>query len=102
MILIKVTNQGSFHFLMNDGRVGVSSTSGYVRINTKNTNHFTMEKQFYQINKVKKINLTKDIYPKMGVELHGYDRDLYSYERVLIPNPKKRYEYLLEFETKNC
>ena len=86
MILIKVTNKGSLHFLMNDGRVGVSSPSGYVRINTKQTNHFTMEKNFYQINKVKK----------------NYDRDLYSYERVLIPNPKKRYEYLLEFESKNC
>ena len=86
MILIKVTNKGSLHFLMNDGRVGVSSTSGYVRINTKQTNHFTMEKNFYQINKVKK----------------NYDKDLYYYERVLIPNPKKRYEYLLEFESKNC
>ncbi|HIG09606.1 MAG TPA: hypothetical protein EYQ51_07635 [Alphaproteobacteria bacterium] len=94
MILIKVTNQGSFHFLMNDGRVGVSSPSGYVRINTKNTNHFTMEKQFYQINKVKK-NLIEG-------KRDWYDRDLYSYERVLIPNPKKRYEYLLEFENKNC
>ena len=94
MILIKVTNKGSLHFLMNDGRVGVSSPSGYVRINTKSTNHFTMEKRFYQINKVKK-NYVKD-------ERGDYDRDLYNYERVLIPNPKKRYEYLLEFESKNC
>ena len=94
MILIKVTNQGSFHFLMNDGRVGISSPSGYVRINTKNTNHFTMEKQFYQINKVKK-NLIEG-------KRDWYDRDLYTYERILIMNPKKRYEYLLEFETKNC
>ena len=93
MILIKVTNKGSLHFLMNDGRVGVSSTSGYVRINTKQTNHFTMEKNFYQINKVKKICVGRRDW---------YDRDLYSYERVLIPNPKKRYEYLLEFESKNC
>jgi hypothetical protein len=94
MILIKVTNKGSLHFLMNDGRIGVSSTSGYVRINTKQTNHFTMEKNFYQINKVKK-NLIEG-------KRDWYDRDLYSYERVLIPNPKKRYEYLLEFESKNC
>ena len=94
MILIKVTNKGSLHFLMNDGRVGVSSPSGYVRINTKQTNHFTMEKNFYQINKVKK-NLIEG-------KRDWYDRDLYSYERVLIPNPKKRYEYLLEFESKNC
>ena len=94
MILIKVTNKGSLHFLMNDGRVGVSSTSGYVRINTKQTNHFTMEKNFYQINKVKK-NLIEG-------KRDWYDRDLYSYERVLIMNPKKRYEYLLEFESKNC
>jgi hypothetical protein len=93
MILIKVTNKGSLHFLMNDGRVGVSSPSGYVRINTKSTNHFTMEKRFYQINKVKKINVGRQDW---------YDRDLYNYERVLIPNPKKRYEYLLEFESKNC
>ena len=93
MILIKVTNKGSLHFLMNDGRVGVSSTSGYVRINTKNTNHFTMDKKFYQINKVKKICVGRRDW---------YDRDLYNYERVLIPNPKKRYEYLLEFESKNC
>ena len=94
MILIKVTNKGSLHFLMNDGRVGVSSTSGYVRINTKSTNHFTGDKKFYQINKVKK-NLIKG-------KRDWYDRDLYNYERVLIPNPKKRYEYLLEFESKNC
>ena len=93
MILIKVTNKGSLHFLMNDGRVGVSSPSGYVRINTKSTNHFTTEKRFYQINKVKKICVGRQDW---------YDRDLYHYERVLIPNPKKRYEYLLEFENKNC
>ena len=93
MILIKVTNKGSLHFLMNDGRVGVSSPSGYVRINTKSTNHFTTEKRFYQINKVKKICDGRQDW---------YDRDLYNYERVLIPNPKKRYEYLLEFESKNC
>ena len=98
MILIKVTNKGSLHFLMNDGRVGVSSPSGYVRINTKSTNHFTMDKRFYQINKVKKINLS-EIYP---LKRDGYDRELYFYERILIPNPKKRYEYLLEFENKNC
>ena len=94
MILIKVTNKGSLHFLMNDGRVGVSSTSGYVRINTKQTNHFTMEKNFYQINKVK-----KNLIPEMK---DWYDRELYTYERVLIPNPKKRYEFLLAFENKNC
>jgi len=93
MILIKVTNKGSLHFLMNDGRVGVSSPSGYVRINTKSTNHFSMEKRFYQINKVKKICVGRQDW---------YDRDLYFYKRVLIPNPKKRYEYLLEFESKNC
>ena len=94
MILIKVTNKGSLHFLMNDGRIGVSSTSGYVRINTKQTNHFTMEKNFYQINKVK-----KNLIPEMK---DWYDRELYTYERVLIPNPKKRYEFLLAFENKNC
>ena len=94
MILIKVTNKGSLHFQMKDGRISVSSPSGYVRINTKNTNHFTMDKKFYQINKVKRTLLE---------DYKGwYDRDLYSYTRILIPNPKKRYEFLLEFETKNC
>ena len=94
MILIKVTNKGSLHFLMNDGRVGVSSTSGYVRINTKNTNHFTKDKKFYQINKVKRT---------LCLKYRGwYDTDLYDYKRILIPNPKKRYEFLLAFENKNC
>jgi len=93
MILIKVTNQGSLHFQMKDGRISVSSPSGYVRINTKQNNHFTMEKNFYQINKVKKNCVGRQDW---------YDRDLYSYERILIMNPKKRYEYLLEFESKNC
>ena len=88
MILIKVTNKGSLHFLMNDGRVGVSSTSGYVRINTKHPNHFTKDKKFYQINKVKKV-------------FCGY-KDYYRSIRVLISNPKKRYEFLLNFENKNC
>ena len=88
MILIKVTNKGSLHFLMNDGRVGVSSPSGYVRINTKQSNHFTRDKKFYQINKVKKV-------------FCGYN-DYYRYIRILISNPKKRYEFLLNFENKNC
>ena len=95
MKLIKVTNKGSLHFLMNDGRIGVSSTSGYVRINTKSTNHFTMEKRFYQINKVKKTKEIVECWSGNSIEL---DR----VERILISNPKKRYEYLLEFESKNC
>jgi len=66
MILIKVTNKGSLHFLMNDGRVGVSSTT-------------------------------------LCLKYRGwYDTDLYDYKRILIPNPKKRYEFLLAFENKNC
>ena len=95
MKLIKVTNKGSLHFLMNDGRVGVSSPSGYVRINTKSTNHFTMEKRFYQINKVKKTNEIVECWSGNSIEL-------YRYERILIPNPKKRYEFLVNFENKNC
>ena len=95
MILIKVTNKGSLHFLMNDGRVGVSSPSGYVRINTKSTNHFTMEKRFYQINKVKK---TKEIVECWS----GNSIESYRYERILIHCPKERYEFLLNFENKNC
>ncbi len=95
MILIKVTNKGSLHFLMNDGRVGVSSPSGYVRINTKSTNHFTMEKRFYQINKIKKTKEIVECWSGNSIEL---DR----VERILIPNPKKRYEFLLNFENKNC
>jgi len=37
MELIKVTKDGSLHFKLSDGRIGVSYSSGYVRVSTRST-----------------------------------------------------------------
>ena len=35
MKLLRVTKSGSLHFELNDGRLGVTYESGYVRVSTK-------------------------------------------------------------------
>ena len=44
--------------------------------------------RLYQLNKVRRIEFPNSTF--------------YTYERVLIPCPKQRYEYLLNFEMRNC
>jgi hypothetical protein len=83
MKLIKINKNGSLHFELNDGRIGVTYTSGYVRVSTKRGND-----RFYQINK-QKYNTTK----------HGKN---YFYTRDLIPNHIERIQHLMSFNTKNC
>ena len=48
MELLKVTRDGSLHFQLNDGRRGVSYSSGYVRVSTKSTTSKNL--RMYQIN----------------------------------------------------
>ena len=49
MELIKVTKDGSLHFKLSDGRIGVSYSSGYVRVSTRSTTSKNL--RMYQINK---------------------------------------------------
>jgi len=84
MELIKVTKKGSIHFKLNDGRLGVSYNSGYIRVSVKGINN-----RLYQINK--KIILR-----------YGKLNDQYHYKRELITSSSDRINTLLEFNNNNC
>ena len=80
MELIKVTTSGNLCFKLSDGRIGISYSSGYVRVSTKSVwrtkwkDHTSVDHfkniRMYQINKL----LLKEN------NNHGY-----YYERELIP-----------------
>ena len=81
MKLIKITNKGSLHFKLSDGRLGVCYESGYIRVSVKGINN-----RLYQINKQVKV-ITKSSY---------------FYKRTLISNCVDRVQYLLSFNNNNC
>ena len=80
MQLFKITKQGSLHFKLTDGRIGVCYESGMVRVNVKNS------KRFYQINKQLKV-ITKSSY---------------FYKRELISTCVDRVQHLMNFDNSNC
>ena len=84
MELIKVTKKGSIYFKLDDGRLGVSYNSGYIRVSVKGINN-----KLYQINK--KIILR-----------YGKLNDQYHYKRELITLSSDRINTLLEFNNNNC
>jgi hypothetical protein len=84
MELIKVTKKGSIHFKLDDGRLGISYNSGYIRVSVKGINN-----RLYQINK--KIILR-----------YGKLNDQYHYKRELITSSSDRVKVLLEFNNNNC
>jgi len=90
MKLIKITNKGSIHFRLTDGRLGVCYESGYVRVNTKYSNMYHSKKTMYQINKLIKLK------PKTK------GNHFPIYERELITNCVDRVKHLLDFDNKNC
>ena len=81
MKLIKITNKGSLHFRLSDGRLGVCYESGYIRVSVKGINN-----RLYQINKISKV-ITKSSY---------------FYKRQLITNCVDRVQCLLNFDNSNC
>ena len=84
MELLKVTRDGSLHFKLSDGRIGVSYSSGYVRVSTFSNGS---NNRFYQINK------------KTSYTFHdGYT----SYKRELLPLQRDRLNHLINFNNKNC
>lgn len=83
MELLKVTKSGSLHFKLSDGRLGVSYSSGYVRVSTKGSSATV---RLYQINQQK------------FLETQPYSR----VERVLIPLQRDRLNHLINFNNKNC
>ena len=85
MELLKVTRDGSLHFKLSDGRIGVTYQSGYVRVSTFSNGS---NNRFYQINK-------KTGYVPSNSEYTFYRREL-------IPNHVDRIKHLIDFNENNC
>ena len=88
MELLKVTRNGSLHFQLNDGRRGVSYSSGYVRVSTKSTTSKNL--RMYQIN--------KQTFTDSEDNARGYT----FVERELLPLQRDRLNHLMNFNNKNC
>ena len=88
MELLKVTRDGSLHFKLSDGRIGVSYSSGYVRVSTKSTT--TKNPRMYQIN--------KQTFTDPEDNARGYT----FVERELLPLQRDRLNHLMNFNNKNC
>ena len=84
MQLFKITKQGSLHFKLTDGRIGVCYESGMVRVSVKRS--LPMMGKLYQINKQLKV-ITKSSY---------------FYKRELISNCVDRVQFLMDFDNNNC
>jgi hypothetical protein len=98
MKLIKITNKGSIHFRLTDGRLGVCYESGYVRVQTKGRNMYHGKFTMYQINKLVKVLVpTKWNQTYKSKWIKGY-----YYDRELITNCVDRVQRLLDFDNKNC
>ncbi len=85
MKLLKITKNGSLHFQLSDGRIGVTYDTGYVRVSTKSTT--TKNLRMYQINQQEFEDKTQP-YPRV--------------KRVLLPSQIDRINMLIAFNLKNC
>jgi len=82
MKLIEINKNGTQKFELKDGRFIYSYTSGYVRIDSNLD-------RLYQINRVRKVPPnTKGNYFEM-------------YERILIPCPQERFQYIVDWVDRN-
>ena len=82
MKLVNVNKNGTQKFQLKDGRFIYSYTSGYVRIDSKLD-------RLYQINRVRKVPPnTKGNHFEM-------------YERILIPCPEERFQYIVDWVNRN-
>ena len=85
MKLLKITKNGSLHFQLSDGRIGVTYDTGYVRVSTKSLT--TKNLRMYQINQQKFDDPTQP-----------YSR----VRRVLLSSQIDRINTLIAFNLKNC
>lgn len=90
MELLKVTRDGSLHFKLSDGRIGVSYSSGYVRVSTKGINYNNGKVLMYQIN--------KQTFTDPEDNVRGYT----FVKRELLPLQRDRLNHLMNFNNKNC
>ena len=80
MKLVNINKNGTQKFQLEDGRVIYSYTSGYVRIDGGLD-------RLYQINK--------------KVKVEGNVDYLNYYERILIPCPQERFQFIVDWVNKN-
>lgn len=90
MKLIKVTKSGAIEYQLDDGRIGITYPSGYVRVSTFGMGHYGKYRRVYQINK--QIKVWYDRSSKWG----------YNIQRVKVNNHADRTQMLLDFNNKNC
>ena len=88
MELLKETRDGSLHFKLSDGRIGVSYSSGYVRVSTKSPMY--KNTRMYQIN--------KQTFTDPEDNARGYT----FVKRELLPLQRDRLNHLMNFNNKNC
>lgn len=86
MKLLKITKNGSLHFQLSDGRLGVTYETGYVRVSTKG-GYQNAGPRMYQINQQEFEDKTQP-----------YSR----VKRVLLPSQIDRINMLIAFNLKNC
>jgi len=90
MELIKVTKSGAIHYELDDGRIGATYPSGYVRVSTNGVGYYSKRLKFYQINPQRK---------------KWYDKSKdwgYHHIRLKVNNHSDRTRLLLDFNNKNC
>ena len=78
MKLININKNGTLKFQLKTGKHVYSYNSGYVRIEGND--------RLYQINKVRKVKSTWKYY---------------DYERILIPCPQERFQYIKDWVKRN-
>ena len=82
MELVNINKNGTQKFKLKDGRFIYSYTSGYVRIDSGLD-------RLYQINRVRKV-------PK-----RNKFRDFEMHERILILCPQERFQYIVDWVSRN-
>ena len=87
MKLVNINKNGTQKFQLKDGRIIYSYNSGYVRIDGGLD-------RLYQINKVRK-------YTKDHKCWSGEITTLTYIERILIPNPQERFQFIVDWVNKN-
>jgi|TARA_B110001469_G_scaffold88281_1_gene83764 hypothetical protein len=85
MKLLKITKNGSLHFQLSDGRIGVTYDTGYVRVSVKG-----IKNRLYQIN--------QQTFTDPKDNSRGYT----FVKRELLPNQIDRINMLIAFNLKNC
>jgi len=88
MKLVNINKNGTQKFQLKDGRIIYSYNSGYVRIDNK------FSDRLYQINKTRKYYENRECWTGEIIKME------YT-ERILIPCPQERFQYIKDWVKRN-